>query len=86
MERMKVKPDEIQSLTDLKRGVCWIHDSVTDYFLYLSKLTLISKHSFLLFPALVAAHTRSRLQRAGFIAKAAVGSGGLERDDRGGGG
>lgn len=41
---------------------------------------------FFYFPLFVAAHTRSHLQRVGFIAKAAVESGSLERDDRGGGG
>lgn len=74
------------SLTDLKRWVCSIHDSVMDYCLYLNTLTLISRCSFLFFSAFVAAHTRSHLQGVGFRGKAAVGSGSLERDDRGGGG
>lgn len=57
MEQIKVKPDEIQSLTGLKRRVCSIPDSFTDSFLHLNTFTLISTCSFLLFPAFGAAHT-----------------------------
>lgn len=83
MEWIKVQFDEIQSLTDLERRVC---GSITDPFLYLNALTLIGGGSFLLVPAVAAARSRSDLQRVALVAKAAVGSGGLERDDRGGGG
>lgn len=82
MERIKVQFDEIQSLTDLKRRV----GAITDPFLYLNALTLIGGGSFLLVPAVAAARSRSDLQRVALVAKAAVGSGSLERDDRGGGG
>lgn len=82
MERIKVQFDEIQSLMDLKRRV----GAITDPFLYLNALTLIGGGSFLLVPAVAAARSRSDLQRVALVAKAAVGSGSLERDDRGGGG
>lgn len=61
-------------------------DSIRHYFLYLNILTLISGCFALYVLLFVAAHSQSHLQRFGFIAKAAVGSGSLERDDRGGGG
>lgn len=86
MEWIKVQFDEIQSLTDLKRRVRGIRDSIADPFLYLNALTLIGGGSFLLVPAVAAARSRSDLQRVALVAKAAVGSGSLERDDRGGGG
>lgn len=82
MEWIKVQFDEIQSLMDLKRRV----RAITDPFLYLNALTLIGGGSFLLVPAVAAARSRSDLQRVALVAKAAVGSGSLERDDRGGGG
>lgn len=86
MEWIKVQFDEIQSLTDLKRRVRGIRDSIADPFLCLNALTLIGGGSFLLVPAVAAARSRSDLQRVALVAKAAVGSGSLERDDRGGGG
>lgn len=86
MEWIKVQPDEIRSLTSLKRRVRAICDSIADPFLYLNALTLIGGGSFPLAPAVAAARSRSDLQRVALVAKAAVGSGSLERDDRGGGG
>lgn len=86
MEWIKVQFDEIWSLMDLKRSVCAIRDSITDPFLYLNALTLIGGGSFPLVPAVMAARSRSDLQRVALVAKAAFGSGSLERDDRGGGG